>query len=204
METCKRCRRGAPVSAPLFEVVLAPSRYRVRIDEHSWRLMIESFGRGVTLPEVNAESSERWIQCHRPQTIATLVRLGVDAGLLADLWLLGHDPQSIDRQRLPSALFASPKLAPCGTCGNWCGIEASRCDGCEADPRVIVEACERCDGRGEVWSIPGGTLPCDCPLCDGSKVAYTGTGDARADYLSRAVAAEILTDAERSASIVEE
>lgn len=119
---------------------MAPGRYRVRIDEATGRLSIESFGRGVSLPEVNAAAGERWIECHRPQTVVTLIRLGVDIGVLPDYWLTGHDPRLIDRKRLASVLFVAPKLAPCGTCGNWCPVESTRCDGCEADPRVIVEA----------------------------------------------------------------
>jgi len=100
--------------------------------------------------------------------------------------------------RIESALFVSPKLAPCGTCGNWCPVESTRCDGCEADPRVIVEACQACEGSGLIHQCDERD-PRDCP-----KWHYTATGDHRSEYLDRAVAAGILTSAERSAAIVEE
>jgi hypothetical protein len=69
------------VSAPLFEVVLAPGRYRVRIDERTARLEVAAVlagGPEATTVALVRQGLEAGVG--DPSIIATLVRLGVDAG----------------------------------------------------------------------------------------------------------------------------
>lgn len=187
----------------MLNAVGKPGRYRV-LRNPPGRLTFESFGRGVTLPEVSSEGGERWIETHSLRTVATLVCLGGQSGCLSidNLEAIKHEGDA-DMDRVASALFVSPLLAPCGGCGDWNPLAAEVCADCELDPRVIVVPCERCLGVGEVMAEEGNLLR-DCPSCDATKVEETSTGTARWKYLKRAVAAGILTEDQAGAAIIEE
>lgn len=193
---------------PIFEVQMlnaigGQGRYRVSANPPG-RLIFESFGKGVALPEVNTASGERWITVQSVQTRSTLTSLGHSAGLLSDEQVEGLEYWTADAKRLDSALFVTPKLAPCGSCSDWNPIDATVCADCRKDPRAIVEPCGYCEGRGEAYSIPGGTLPCACPRCDGQKTVEASAGKARWAYLYRLRLAGIIEREQAHDAIIEE
>lgn len=105
-------------------------------------------------------------------------------------------------RRLSTKIFGI--VVPCGGCGVELPIKATTCPECGADPRVIVEACQRCDGQGEVYSISGGTLLCTCPRCGGNKVTETEIGAARWRSLKRCIEIGILTEGKVGDAIIED